>query len=43
MADQEFDDAFMASFVFETNLDMVEYAIKKRMKRTWQFFSIRRP
>ncbi len=32
-ADREFDDAFMASFVFETNLDMTGMPLKRRMKK----------
>jgi len=37
-ADREFDDAFMASFVFETNLDMTEYAIKKAYEKNVAVF-----
>ena len=32
-ADKEFEDAFMMSFVFETNMDIVEYAIKKAYEK----------
>ena len=36
--DREFDDAFMASFVFETNRDMTEYAIKKAYEKNVAVF-----
>jgi len=37
-AEKEFDDAFMASFVLETNLDVTEYAIKKAFNKGVKVF-----